>query len=172
MKRAGTFTTPFGPATAVIDETSALCAFSLSREFEEAEGLVRDDRAVRDVAKQVREYFDGERRAFDLPLAPEGTPFQRAVWDELLRIPYGTTISYVTLACRIGRPKASRAVGQANGANPVALIIPCHRVIGADGTLTGYGGGLPLKQALLDFERRTAGLPGLAEPQLALAFED
>ena len=154
MKRAGTFTTPFGPATAVIDETSALCAFSLSREFEEAEGLVRDDRAVRDVAKQVREYFDGERRAFDLPLAPEGTPFQRAVWDELLRIPYGTTISYVTLACRIGRPKASRAVGQANGANPVPIIVPCHRIIGANGTLTGYGGGLPRKQQLLALETR------------------
>jgi methylated-DNA-[protein]-cysteine S-methyltransferase len=171
MKRAGTFTTPFGPALAVVDENGALCEFSLSGRIE-AEEVVSDNRAVRDVARQVREYVDGERRDFDLPLAPEGTPFQRAVWDELLKIPFGTTISYLTLARRVGRPKASRAVGQANGANPVALIIPCHRVIGADGTLTGYGGGLPLKQALLDFERRTAGLPGLAEPQLALALED
>ena len=172
MKRAGTFTTPFGPTTAVIDANGALCEFSLSRDFEAADDLVRDDRAVRDIAKQVREYCDGERRVFDLPLAPEGTAFQRAVWDELLRIPFGETISYLTLARRVGRPKASRAVGQANGANPIALIIPCHRVIGADGTLTGYGGGLPLKQALLDFERRSAGQRPLAEPQLAFSLED
>lgn len=170
MKRAGTFSTPVGPAIAVIDENGALCEFSLSRDLP-ADDLVRDDRAVREVAKQVHEYFDGERRVFDLALAPEGTAFQRAVWDELLKIPFGETISYVTLAHRVGRPKASRAVGQANGANPVALIIPCHRVIGADGTLTGYGGGLPLKQAILHFERRTAGLPVLAEPQLALALD-
>jgi methylated-DNA-[protein]-cysteine S-methyltransferase len=171
MKRAGTFTTPFGPALAVVDDDGALCEFSLSGQLE-TEEFVHDNGAVRDVAKQVREYFDGERRDFDLLLAPDGTPFQQAVWEELVKIPYGTTISYLTLARRVGRPKASRAVGQANGANPIALIIPCHRVIGADGTLTGYGGGLPLKQALLDFERRTAGLPGLAEPQLALALED
>jgi methylated-DNA-[protein]-cysteine S-methyltransferase len=172
MKRAGTFTTPLGPATAVIDENGALCEFSLSRDFEPADDLVRDNRAVREIAEQVHAYFDGERRIFDLPLAPQGTAFQRAIWDELLKIPFGETISYVTLARRVGKPKASRAVGQANGANPIALIIPCHRVIGADGTLTGYGGGLPLKQALLDFERRTVGLPGLAEPQLALALKD
>lgn len=170
MKRAGTFTTPFGPAMAVVDADGALCEFSLSGRLETAE-VVTDNRAVGEIARQVREYFDGERRTFDLLLAPEGTPFQRAVWDELLRIPFGETISYLTLAQRVGRPKASRAVGQANGANPIALIIPCHRVIGADGTLTGYGGGLPLKQALLDFERRMAGLPALAEPQLALALE-
>jgi len=171
MKRAGTFTTTFGPATAVLDEDGALCEFTLSRDFEPADDLVRDDRAVREIARQVREYCDGERRIFDLALAPQGTSFQRAVWDELLKIPYGETISYLTLAQRVGRPKASRAVGQANGANPIALIIPCHRVIGADGNLTGYGGGLPLKQALLEFERRTAGLAGRAQPQLALALD-
>lgn len=170
MKRAGTFTTPFGPATAVIDEHGALCEFSLYGRID-SEDVVDDARAVREVAQQVRAYFDGERRTFDLPLAPAGTPFQRAVWDALLKIPYGETISYATLAQRVGRPKASRAVGQANGANPIALIIPCHRVIGTDGTLTGYGGGLPLKQALLAFERRGAGPAGLAEPQLALALE-
>lgn len=170
MKRAGIFTTPFGPAIAIVDESGALSEFSLSGRVETDE-FVNDNRAVHDVAKQVREYFDGERRSFDLPLSPEGTPFQRAVWDQLLKIPFGTTISYLTLAQRVGRPRASRAVGQANGANPIALIIPCHRVIGTDGTLTGYGGGLPLKQALLDFERRSAGLPELAEPQLALALD-
>ena len=156
----------------MLDSDGALCEFSLSHDFEASGDLVRDDRAVRDIAKQHPENCDGERRDFDLPLAPEGTEFQRAVWDELLRIPFGETISYLTLAQRVGRPKASRAVGQANGANPIALIIPCHRVIGADGTLTGYGGGLPLKQALLDFERRGAGPRSLAEPQLALALED
>jgi methylated-DNA-[protein]-cysteine S-methyltransferase len=170
MKRAGTFTTPFGPATAIVDADGALCEFTLSGRIE-TEAFVHDNSAIREIARQVREYFDGERRDFDLLLAPAGTPFQQAVWEELVKIPYGATISYLTLARQVGRPKASRAVGQANGANPVALIIPCHRVIGADGTLTGYGGGLPLKQALLDFERRTAGLTGFAEPQLALALE-
>ena len=171
MKRAGAFTTPFGPALAVVDVDGALCELSLSGHLETAE-FVRDHDAVHDVARQVREYFDGERRVFDLLLAPDGTDFQQSVWEELVKIPYGTTISYLTLAQRVGRPKASRAAGQANGANPIALIIPCHRVIGTDGTLTGYGGGLPLKQALLDFERRTAGLTGFAEPQLALALDD
>jgi methylated-DNA-[protein]-cysteine S-methyltransferase len=170
MKRAGTFTTPFGPAMAIVDADGALCEFSLSGRIETQE-FVHDNSAVREVARQVRAYFDGERRDFDLPLAPAGTPFQQSVWEELARIPYGTTISYRTLAMRVRRPNASRAVGQANGANPIALIVPCHRVIGTDGTLIGYGGGLPLKQALLDLERRTAGLPGLAEPQLALALE-
>jgi methylated-DNA-[protein]-cysteine S-methyltransferase len=169
MKTAGTFATPFGPAAAILDENGALCEFSLSQPLAESEDVVRNDAALREVARQVREYCEGERREFNLDLEPAGTEFQRTVWQELLRIPYGETISYATLAMRIGRPAgASRAVGQANGANPIALIIPCHRVIGADGTLTGYGGGLPLKQALLEFERRTRGF---AEPQLALALD-
>ncbi len=108
--------------------------------------------------RQLLEYFDGARRDFDLPLAPAGTPFQHRVWDELRRIPYGETISYGELARRIGRPTASRAVGAANGRNPLAIVVPCHRVIGADGTLTGYGGGLPVKETLLAHERDgTAG---------------
>ncbi len=107
--------------------------------------------------RQLAEYFGGARRDFDLPLAPDGTPFQHRVWDELRRIAYGETISYSELASRIGRPTASRAVGAANGRNPLAIVVPCHRVIGADGTLTGYGGGLPVKQALLALERRVAG---------------
>ncbi len=115
-----------------------------------------------DAAKrQLAEYFDGTRCDFDLPLAPDGTTFQLRVWDELRRIDYGETISYGELARRIGRPTASRAVGAANGRNPLAIVVPCHRVIGADGTLTGYGGGLPVKQALLDLERRGSG-PALA----------
>ena len=113
--------------------------------------------AALDAAKrQLAEYFDGTRRDFDLPLAPHGTAFQRRVWDELRRISYGETISYGELARRIGKPTASRAVGAANGRNPLAIVVPCHRVIGADGTLTGYGGGLSVKQALLALERRVA----------------
>ena len=114
--------------------------------------------AALDAAKrQLLEYFDGTRRDFDLPLAPHGTAFQCRVWEELGRISYGETISYGELARRIGSPTASRAVGAANGRNPLAIVVPCHRVIGADGTLTGYGGGLPVKQALLSLERRVAG---------------
>jgi len=103
--------------------------------------------------RQLRAYFSGTLRAFDIPLAPEGTAFQRAVWGELQRIPYGETISYGELARRLGNPRAVRAVGLANGANPISIIIPCHRVIGSNGSLVGYGGGLPIKQALLSLER-------------------
>jgi methylated-DNA-[protein]-cysteine S-methyltransferase len=101
---------------------------------------------------QLGEYFAGSRAAFDLPLDARGTEFQRAVWAELSRIPFGVTRSYGEIAERIGRPKSVRAVGAANGANPIAVIVPCHRVIGADGTLTGFGGGLPLKKKLLALE--------------------
>ena len=109
--------------------------------------------AFDDVVAQLTEYFAGQRRRFELPLAPEGTPFQQRVWRELQDIPYGVTISYGQLAARIGQPTASRAVGLANGSNPLAIVIPCHRVIGANGTLTGYGGGLPIKERLLALER-------------------
>ena len=102
---------------------------------------------------QLEEYFRGERTQFSLPLAPKGTLFQREVWQELTRIPYGETITYRQLAERLGRPKASRAVGHANGKNPIWIIQPCHRVVGSDGSLTGYAGGLAMKQALLDWER-------------------
>lgn len=103
---------------------------------------------------QLRSYFAGELEEFDLLLAPEGTPFQLKVWQRLCEIPYGETISYGELARRIGNPKASRAVGLANGSNPIPIVIPCHRVIGSDGKLTGYGGGLPIKEKLLALERR------------------
>jgi len=103
-------------------------------------------------AQQVEEYCAGKRTDFDLELAPTGTEFQRAVWNALLEIPYGETRSYGEVARAIGQPKAARGVGSANHANPIGLIVPCHRVIGADGSLTGYGGGLPLKQALLAHE--------------------
>jgi len=105
--------------------------------------------------RQLREYFAGRRIDFDLPLAPEGTAFQRSVWQRLKEIPFASTISYGELARRVGNPKASRAVGSANGANPLPIVIPCHRVIAGDGTLGGFGGGLPTKQTLLDLERKS-----------------
>ncbi len=101
---------------------------------------------------QLDEYFAGTRQAFDLPLAPRGTPFQVQVWKSLASIPYGQTLTYSQLAQRVGRPKAMRAVGAANGRNPLPIVLPCHRVIGADGSLTGFGGGLPTKQFLLALE--------------------
>ena len=109
---------------------------------------------VGEAVRQLREYFGGRRTEFDLPMAPEGTQFQRTVWRHLRDIPYGETISYSELARRTGNPKASRAVGAANGANPIPIVIPCHRVIGANGKLTGFGGGLPIKEKLLALESR------------------
>jgi methylated-DNA-[protein]-cysteine S-methyltransferase len=114
-----------------------------------------------DLRVQLTEYFAGARRTFDMPLVMDGTPFQRRVWRALQDIPYGETISYGELARRIGQPSAVRAVGLANGRNPIPVIVPCHRVIGADGTLTGYGGGLERKRLLLDLEHGCAGLPGI-----------
>jgi methylated-DNA-[protein]-cysteine S-methyltransferase len=120
-------------------------------------GSRQEDAPFRRVRDQLNAYFAGELRAFDLPLFTAGTLFQRLAWQELGRIPFGTTISYAEQARRIGRPGASRAVGAANGRNPIALILPCHRVIGADGTLTGYGGGLDLKAWLLWHEATVLG---------------
>lgn len=110
------------------------------------------------LAAELTAYFDGRLRAFSTPLAPRGTPFQQAAWRALRDIPYGKTTSYSTQARAIGRPRAVRAVAQANGANPLAIVVPCHRVIGADGSLTGYGGGLERKRWLLQHEARHAGL--------------
>ncbi len=113
----------------------------------------KEPQALLDAAlTQLREYFSGSRRAFDLPLDLRGTPFQNAVWDKLVRIPYGATTTYGEIARSIGKPQAARAVGAANGANPLSIIIPCHRVLGANGSLTGYGGGLEMKAALLRLE--------------------
>ena len=115
-------------------------------------GWRRDPAAFRDAAGQLRAYFAGELRDFDLPLAPRGTDFQRRVWSALREIPYGSTVTYTELAAAVGRPGAARAAGAANGRNPLAVVIPCHRVIGAGGALTGYGGGLGRKRLLLDLE--------------------
>ena len=109
-------------------------------------GILRGTRA------QLDEYFEGRRSRFELPLGPRGTEFQRAVWHTLAGIPYGTTISYAQLATRVGKASAMRAVGAANGRNPLPIVLPCHRVVGSDGSLTGFGGGLPTKQFLLELE--------------------
>jgi methylated-DNA-[protein]-cysteine S-methyltransferase len=116
-------------------------------------GSDSDDTVVSEAIDQLRAYFAGELQEFDLPLAPVGTPFQKEVWQALLEIPYGQTISYGELADRLGKPNAARAVGAANGQNPVAIVIPCHRVIGSDGSLTGYASGVDIKAALLGLER-------------------
>jgi methylated-DNA-[protein]-cysteine S-methyltransferase len=107
---------------------------------------------VAEASRQLKEYFAGKRQDFDLPLQPEGTEFQKTVWRHLCEIPYGQTISYGELAKRVGNPKASRAVGAANGRNPLPIVVPCHRVIGASGRMTGFGGGIPVKEALLALE--------------------
>ena len=114
---------------------------------------------LREARAQLAAYFAGKLLTFDLPLAPHGTPFQQSVWQQLRQIPYGDTASYIELARRLGNPNAMRAVGAANGANPIAIIVPCHRVIGHDGKLVGFGGGLPAKRWLLDHERHHAPAP-------------
>ena len=116
------------------------------------------------IREQLAEYFAGRRQEFSVPLKLVGTPFQRSVWQELLQIPFGSTISYAELARRIDQPTASRAVGNANGRNPVSILVPCHRVIGANGQLTGYGGGIDRKQWLIEWERRPAALQSAELP--------
>jgi methylated-DNA-[protein]-cysteine S-methyltransferase len=127
-------------------------------------GTRRRGDVLRRAAAQLTEYFAGQRRAFDLPLAPRGTGFQRLVWEALTRIPHGETRSYRELACSLGRPSACRAVGAANGQNPISIIVPCHRVIASNGDLTGYAGGLAAKRWLLDHERAPVARRRAAAP--------
>ncbi|TAL72413.1 MAG: methylated-DNA--[protein]-cysteine S-methyltransferase [Rhodanobacter sp.] len=146
---------PLGPLTLVADD-AGLCEICFESEHRPntKDTWQRDAGRLAKARTQLAEYFAGRRTVFDLPLHPRGTPFQLAVWEELLRIPFGITMSYGELAQRIGKPKAVRAVGAANGRNPIPIIVPCHRVIGADHSLTGYGGGLWIKRALLGLEGR------------------
>ena len=152
-------TSPFQTFAAWVDEEGRLLRFHLR-----ATGAAKVDPAAEKnekklaaIQRQVDEYSAGKRQVFDMDLAMEGPDFDRKVWKALLKIPFGTTCSYGAVAKAIGHPTAARAVGSANGANPIALIVPCHRVIGANGKLTGYGGGLPLKRKLLEHEARVAG---------------
>ncbi|MCX4578597.1 methylated-DNA--[protein]-cysteine S-methyltransferase [Streptomyces sp. NBC_01571] len=158
MKRHTVTDSPYGPLTLVADD-GLLCGLYMvgqrHRPPQEDFGE-RDDTLLAEPKHQLAAYFAGDLKEFDLPMRLAGTPFQRSVWDQLARIPYGEIRSYGELADALGNPKASRAVGLANGRNPVGIIVPCHRVVGADGSLTGYGGGLDRKRRLLDFERGSA----------------
>ena len=147
---------PVGPLFLAGDESAlARLEFESGRNrFRPEPGWREDAGPFREAVRQLGEYFAGARRQFEVALRLEGTEFQRRVWGELVKIPYGETISYGELARRIGNPAAARAVGLANGANPVAIVVPCHRVIGSDGSLVGFGGGLGTKQRLLGLERR------------------
>jgi len=144
-----TIDSPVGPLTVQVNDAGAV----ISALFGEPELPTEPSAASDAAAEQFREYFAGERTSFDLDLALVGTPFQQRVWSALREIPFGDTASYGELAARIGQPTASRAVGLANGRNPIAIVVPCHRVIGAAGRLIGYAGGLDRKRWLLDHER-------------------
>jgi methylated-DNA-[protein]-cysteine S-methyltransferase len=147
---------PLGPLFLAADDTGLrnIAFVDGSKRQQSVEARDGDAGQLREPIRQLRAYFAAELETFDLALSPAGTPFQLEVWRRLLEIPYGQTISYGELARRIGSPKASRAVGLANGSNPIPIVIPCHRVIGSNGKLTGYGGGLPIKEKLLALERR------------------
>jgi methylated-DNA-[protein]-cysteine S-methyltransferase len=137
------------------DELTNVCISQQKRTVAVQPEWIYDDKPFRSLAEQFQEYFKGERYQFDFPLRLQGTAFQELVWKELRNIPYGTTTTYGELAKRIGNPKAVRAVGMANGQNPIPIIIPCHRVIGSNGKLTGFSGGLHNKSLLLSLERNT-----------------
>jgi methylated-DNA-[protein]-cysteine S-methyltransferase len=150
-----TLASPVGVITVAGDGTHVTNIRMTDQTHEPAgrDGWRHEPSAFSEAADQLRSYFGGERTTFDLPIRLAGPDFHRRVWDALLEIPYGETASYGEIARRIGKPGAARAVGVANGHNPIAIVVPCHRVIGADGSLTGYGGGLHRKQILLDLER-------------------
>lgn len=156
--------TPIGPVTVVSDGTAIKIVTMQAATDVASRSWTRDDALLAEPARQLRAYFAGELRAFTLPLAAHGTAFQQRVWHALLQIPYGSTTSYGELAAAIGSPGSARAVGAANGQNPIGIIVPCHRVIGASGALTGYAGGMARKQWLLEHEARVCG----ARPQFAL----
>jgi methylated-DNA-[protein]-cysteine S-methyltransferase len=147
--------TPVGPMTLVATGGTLSGAYMERQRYRPAEDTfgAPDAELLAEAADQLTEYFAGRRTEFDLPLHFAGTEFQRRVWAELRAVPYGETVTYGELAERLGRPTAARAVGLANGKNPISIIVPCHRVLGASGQLTGYAGGLPRKRYLLDFEQ-------------------
>ncbi|MFJ4466032.1 methylated-DNA--[protein]-cysteine S-methyltransferase [Streptomyces sp. NPDC089424] len=158
MRQHTVIDSPYGPLTLVADDGVLSGLYMTGQRHRPGEETFggRDETPFGETVEQLMAYFDGELEHFTVALRLNGTPFQRSVWDQLRRIPYGETRSYGELAVALGNPQASRAVGLANGRNPVGIIVPCHRVIGAAGGLTGYGGGLERKQRLLDFERGAA----------------
>ncbi|MFQ9922899.1 MAG: methylated-DNA--[protein]-cysteine S-methyltransferase [Beduini sp.] len=138
---------------AIADNTEAITQISIHDGFDKEEYQLIETPLIKKASLQLSEYFEGKRKNFELPLSPKGTDFQKRCWEVLQTIPYGETWSYKQLAQAIGNEKACRAVGGANNKNPIIIVIPCHRVIGANGQLVGYGGGLPIKKALLTLER-------------------
>lgn len=148
--------TPFGTLE-IICESKHLLRIDILRS-EVGERLINTNAITEKTKRQLEAYFEGKRVDFDLPLLPQGTAYQKKVWQHLLKIPYGVTISYKTLACWTGNENASRAVGHANSKNPIMIVIPCHRVIGKNGTLTGYAGGLDVKKWLIEHEQKFANL--------------
>lgn len=157
MKQYCTYQSPIGRLLLVGSDgkLEELHFANSSRQNDITEGWQYDEECFSEVLRQLAEYFAGKRQQFDLEIAPKGTAFQQRVWQELRKIPYGHTESYGEIAERIGNSKASRAVGMANGKNPIPIIVPCHRVIGKDGSLTGFGGGLDVKKQLLALEKKT-----------------
>jgi methylated-DNA-[protein]-cysteine S-methyltransferase len=151
---------PIGALVLLADSDGALSGllYPGHRTISLAEGAVADPAPFREVQTQLEEYFAGERTVFDVPLAPVGTSFQKAAWEQLLLIPFGETRTYGQIANALGQPGAARAVGLANNRNPISIIVPCHRVIGSTGNLTGYGGGIDAKKFLLDLESRGSTL--------------
>jgi methylated-DNA-[protein]-cysteine S-methyltransferase len=151
----------FGNFVAWVDDEGRLLRFHLRAKGAEKVDpeAERSEKNLANLQRQVIEYDNGTRRDFEFALAPDGPEFHKQVWTALLEIPYGETTSYGAIARKVGQPNSARAVGVANGSNPIALIVPCHRVIGSDGSLTGYGGGLPLKRALLEHEAHVVGRP-------------
>lgn len=156
--RGGLIETPLGAMIALLDDRGALQRLEFLDDEPHSLPLWRgfalrhDPAGVAPVALQLAEYFAGRRQVFDLPLAPQGNAFLQEAWRHLREVPYGTTLTYGALAQRLARKTSARAVGRANAVNPIAIILPCHRIIGADGSLTGYAGGLARKQALLELE--------------------
>jgi methylated-DNA-[protein]-cysteine S-methyltransferase len=150
---------PMGPLTLVAEGESLVGLYMVRQRHRPPEEVfgVPDDTPFAEAIRQLAAYFEGRLTRFELPMAFSGTPFQQRVWSALRDIPYGETISYGQLADRLGQPTASRAVGLANGKNPIGIIVPCHRVVGSNGDLTGYGGGLDRKRELLAFERGIGG---------------
>jgi methylated-DNA-[protein]-cysteine S-methyltransferase len=140
-------------ALGIAEENGAICRIFFSVEKKHDEFEIKETSLIKETAKQLDEYFNKKRKVFDLPIILHGTEFQVNVWKALQKIPYGETRSYGEIAAKTGNPKASRAVGMANNRNPIPIIIPCHRVIGSNGSLTGYAGGLELKQQLLELEK-------------------
>ena len=156
--RGDLIATPMGTLLALVDKGGALLRLDFLADAQPApttwQGYAwrRDEQALVPVRQQLEEYFAGRRRQFELPLAPCGTAYQQLAWRYLRQVPYGVTLSYAELAARLPQRTSARAIGRANALNPIAIVVPCHRIIGADGTLTGYAGGLPRKQALLELE--------------------